>query len=100
MSRRRERTLILDEPATGLHFEDGRKLVAVLRQMVEQDNTAIVIEHDPDVIKSADWLIDLGSERGDGGQVMAESPPEMVAGIPGSRTAGFLDETPRIARGR
>ena len=82
---------VLDEPTTGLHFEDVRKLVVVLHRLVDQGNTAIVIEHNLDVIKSADWIIDLGPEGGDaGGRVMAEGPPEAVAKVEHSHTAGYL----------
>jgi excinuclease ABC subunit A len=71
---------ILDEPTTGLHFEDVRKLLDVLQRLVELGNTVIIIEHNLDVIKSADWLIDLGPEGGDaGGRIVAEGPPEQVA---------------------
>jgi excinuclease ABC subunit A len=82
---------ILDEPTTGLHFEDIKKLLGVLNALVDQGNTVIVIEHNLDVIKTADWIIDLGPEGGDeGGRIVAEGPPERVAEIPGSHTGAFL----------
>ncbi|WBV41617.1 excinuclease ABC subunit UvrA [Pseudoroseomonas cervicalis] len=86
------RTLyILDEPTTGLHFEDVRKLLEVLHQLVEQGNTVVVIEHNLEVIKTADWILDMGPEGGDGGgQIVAEGTPEQVAAIPGSHTGRFL----------
>jgi excinuclease ABC subunit A len=84
---------ILDEPTTGLHFEDIRKLLHVLQQLVSTGNTVIVIEHNLDVVKTADWLIDLGPEGGDqGGSVVAEGPPEAVAANPSSYTGRFLEE--------
>jgi len=84
---------ILDEPTTGLHFEDIRKLLHVLQQLVESGNTVLVIEHNLDVVKTADWLIDLGPEGGDqGGLVVAEGTPETVAATPGSYTGRFLEE--------
>ncbi|HEY5697533.1 MAG TPA: excinuclease ABC subunit UvrA, partial [Acidimicrobiales bacterium] len=82
---------ILDEPTTGLHFEDIRKLLGVLSRLVEQGNTVLVIEHNLDVIKTADWLIDLGPEGGSGGgTVIVEGPPELVAKTPGSHTGEYL----------
>ena len=88
------RTLyILDEPTTGLHFEDVRKLLDVLMRLVEQGNTIVVIEHNLDVIKSADWLIDLGPEGGGGGgKVVAQGTPEQVAKVKNSATGQFLAE--------
>ena len=82
---------ILDEPTTGLHFEDTRKLLDVLHQLVEKDNSVIVIEHNLDVIKTADWIIDLGPEGGDlGGRLVAEGTPEQVAKIKKSYTGQYL----------
>ena len=82
---------ILDEPTTGLHFEDTQKLLAVLARLVDQGNTVVVIEHNLDVIKSADWLIDMGPEGGDaGGWVIAEGTPEHVARVERSYTGQFL----------
>ncbi|MCL1800358.1 MAG: excinuclease ABC subunit UvrA [Promicromonosporaceae bacterium] len=84
---------VLDEPTTGLHFEDTRKLLGVLQSLVDKGNTVIVIEHNLDVIKSADWVIDLGPEGGSGGgTLVAEGTPEMVAAIPESYTGKFLAE--------
>jgi excinuclease ABC subunit A len=84
---------ILDEPTTGLHFEDVRKLLAVLQRLVDAGNTVVVIEHNLDVVKSADWVIDLGPEGGDeGGRVVATGPPEEVAAVPESYTGKFLRE--------
>jgi excinuclease ABC subunit A len=82
---------ILDEPTTGLHFEDIRRLLTVLSRLVDQGNTVLVIEHNLDVIKTADWIIDLGPEGGDGGgSVVVEGPPELVAKTEGSHTGEFL----------
>jgi excinuclease ABC subunit A len=82
---------ILDEPTTGLHFEDVRKLLEVLHALVEQGNTVVVIEHNLDVIKTADWVIDLGPEGGvKGGEIVAEGTPEVVAKEPRSFTGRYL----------
>jgi excinuclease ABC subunit A len=82
---------VLDEPTTGLHFEDVRKLLGVLQRLVDSGNTVVVIEHNLDVIKCADWIIDLGPEGGSGGgTVIAEGTPESVAKNPKSYTAKFL----------
>ncbi len=90
---------VLDEPTTGLHFEDIRKLLEVLQGLVEKGNTVIVIEHNLDVIKSADWVVDLGPEGGKrGGLVIAEGTPEEVAAMPESFTGQFLG--PILDRGR
>jgi excinuclease ABC subunit A len=86
------RTLyILDEPTTGLHFEDVRLLLEVLHRLVDKGNTVVVIEHNLDVVKTADWVIDLGPEGGElGGRVVAEGPPEKIAQAKGSHTGQFL----------
>ena len=82
---------ILDEPTTGLHFADTRKLIQVLQRLADAGNTVIVIEHNLDVIKSADWIIDLGPEGGDaGGELIAEGTPEDVAEQPASYTGQYL----------
>jgi excinuclease ABC subunit A len=82
---------ILDEPTTGLHFDDVRKLLGVLSRLVDQGNTVIVIEHNLDVIKTADWILDLGPGGGEsGGTIVAEGPPEKVAKTPESYTGQFL----------
>jgi excinuclease ABC subunit A len=82
---------LLDEPTTGLHFEDIRRLLTVLTRLVDQGNTVVVIEHNLDVIKTADWVIDLGPEGGSGGgQVLVEGPPELIAKTRESYTGRFL----------
>ena len=82
---------ILDEPTTGLHFEDIRKLLEVLQELVDSGNTVIVIEHNLDVIKTADWIIDIGPEGGDGGgQVIATGTPEDICAAKGSITGEYL----------
>jgi excinuclease ABC subunit A len=82
---------ILDEPTTGLHFEDVRRLLGVLTRLVDAGNTVLVIEHNLDVVKSADWIVDLGPEGGDGGgRVIAEGPPEHVAKTAESHTGRYL----------
>ncbi|MBU3752885.1 MAG: excinuclease ABC subunit UvrA [Candidatus Nanopelagicaceae bacterium] len=85
---------VLDEPTTGLHFEDVRKLLAVLQRLVDTGNTVVVIEHNMDVIKCADWLLDLGPEGGSGGgTLVAEGTPESVAKVKNSYTGKFLAES-------
>ena len=82
---------ILDEPTTGLHFQDVARLIDVLVRLRDANNTLVVIEHNLDIIKSADWVIDLGPEGGnDGGCIIAEGPPERIAAAPGSHTGRFL----------
>ncbi|MGN6088654.1 MAG: hypothetical protein ACTHNT_05105, partial [Actinomycetales bacterium] len=84
---------VLDEPTTGLHFEDIRKLLQVLEGLVDKGNSVVVIEHNLDVIKTADWVIDMGPEGGNGGGlVIAEGTPEDIASHPDSHTGAFLRE--------
>ncbi|MDH2326396.1 excinuclease ABC subunit UvrA [Cereibacter sp. SYSU M97828] len=94
------RTLyILDEPTTGLHFEDVKKLLEVLHELVDQGNTVVVIEHNLDVIKTADWIIDIGPEGGDGGgQIVAAGTPERVAEVAESHTGRYLKPMLKAAR--
>ena len=89
------RTLyILDEPTTGLHFHDVAKLLEVLHELVEQGNTVVVIEHNLEVIKTADWIIDMGPEGGDGGgEIVAQGPPTEVVKQKRSHTGRYLAET-------
>jgi excinuclease ABC subunit A len=101
------RTLyILDEPTTGLHFADVDRLLHVLHRLVEQGNSVVVIEHNLDVIKTADRIIDMGPEGGeDGGTIVASGTPEQVAGTPGSYTGEFLASlvtaaAPKVTRRR
>jgi excinuclease ABC subunit A len=95
------RTLyLLDEPTTGLHFHDIRRLLEVLHRLVESGNTVVVIEHNLDVIKTADWILDLGPEGGGGGgRIVAEGSPEDVAKVKESYTGRFLGEVLRAERG-
>jgi excinuclease ABC subunit A len=82
---------VLDEPTTGLHFEDVRKLLLVLERLVDSGNTVIVIEHNLDVIKNSDWVIDMGPEGGfRGGTVVAQGTPEQIAKINNSYTGKYL----------
>ncbi len=82
---------LLDEPTTGLHFHDVNKLISVLNDLIDKGNTIIVIEHNLDVIKSADYIVDLGPEGGDdGGEIVAKGTPEEVAKVKGSYTGKFL----------
>ena len=90
---------VLDEPTTGLHFEDIRRLLGVLQGLVDKGNTVLVIEHNLDVIKSADWIVDMGPEGGNGGgTVVVEGTPETVAAHPGSHTGRFLRDLLTTAR--
>jgi excinuclease ABC subunit A len=88
------RTLyLMDEPTTGLHFVDIERLLQVLRRLTEAGNTVLVIEHNLDVIKSSDWVIDMGPEAGEkGGNIVAEGPPELVASAPDSHTGRYLQQ--------
>jgi excinuclease ABC subunit A len=92
------RTLyILDEPTTGLHFHDIAQLLDVLHRLRDEGNTVVVIEHNLEVIKTADWLIDLGPEGGaGGGTLVAAGTPETVAGTPGSHTGEYLRQLPGL----
>ena len=94
-SRRRPRMLyIFDEPTTGLHFDDVSKLLAAFRRLIEAGGSILVIEHNLEVIKTADWVIDLGPEGGPrGGAVIAAGPPEQVATVQESHTGRFLRAT-------
>src|SRR5699024_3476380 len=84
---------VLDEPTTGLHFEDVRRLLDVLNRLTDKVNTVIVIEHNLDIIRSADWVLDLGPEGGSGGgTLVAEGTPEHVANVAESHTGAFLHE--------
>ncbi|MBU1349194.1 excinuclease ABC subunit UvrA, partial [Patescibacteria group bacterium] len=84
---------ILDEPTTGLHFDDIKRLLIVLQALVDKGNTILVIEHNLDIVKSADWVIDMGPEGGlKGGELMAEGTPEEVAKAKKSLTAPYLKE--------
>jgi excinuclease ABC subunit A len=91
-TRRRQRTLyIFDEPTTGLHFDDISKLLAAFRRLIDAGGSILVIEHNLEVIKTADWVIDLGPEGGDrGGKVVGSGPPESIAKLPNSYTGKFL----------
>jgi excinuclease ABC subunit A len=82
---------MLDEPTTGLHFEDTKKLIGVLNSLVEKGNSVFVIEHNLDVVKSCDYVLDLGPEGGsDGGKLVAQGTPEQIAGAKDSYTGDFL----------
>jgi excinuclease ABC subunit A len=103
LSRRQTgRTLyILDEPTTGLHFDDVKKLLDVLNRLVDLGNTVLIIEHHLDVIKQADWIIDLGPEGGpEGGRVVAQGTPEQVARVKKSYTGQALARALAIANGK
>jgi len=96
---RQTRLFILDEPTTGLHFEDIRLLLAVLQRLVDQGDSLVVIEHNLDVLKCADWIIDLGPEAEmDGGRIVTEGTPETVANAPASHTGKFLQ--PKLSPGK
>jgi len=90
--RRRRRVLyIFDEPTTGLHFDDVSKLLAAFRRLIDAGGSILVIEHNLEVIKTADWVIDLGPEGGArGGRIVGAGPPEMIANLPGSYTGTYL----------
>ncbi len=82
---------LLDEPTTGLHFDDVRKLMEVLHRLADLGNTVLIIEHNLDVIRNADWIIDLGPEGGEeGGRIVAQGPPAVIAATAGSHTGEFL----------
>jgi excinuclease ABC subunit A len=106
LARTREETIgrtlyVLDEPTTGLHFEDVRLLLEVLHRLVDRGNTVLVIEHNLDVIKTADWIVDLGPEGGmRGGTVVAQGTPEDVSAVPASHTGRYLAPILRPRRRR
>jgi excinuclease ABC subunit A len=84
---------VLDEPSVGLHAADVHKLIEVLQRLAEGGNTVLIIEHNLDIIKVADWIVDLGPEGGDaGGEIVAEGTPEDICGAPGSYTGQFLQK--------
>jgi excinuclease ABC subunit A len=92
---------ILDEPTTGLHFHDIQQLLTVLHRLRDEGNTVVVIEHNLDVVKTADWIIDLGPEGGiRGGQIIATGTPEQIAADASSWTGRYLAEMPGIKRQR
>ena len=89
----RDTLYLLDEPSTGLHFDDIRKLLVVVQRLVDLGNTVVMIEHNLDIVKTADWVIDMGPEGGTGGgQVVAVGTPEKVAKVKASHTGRFLKE--------
>jgi excinuclease ABC subunit A len=91
---------IMDEPTTGLHLDDIKKLLAILHKLVDAGNTVVIVEHNLDVIKTADWIIDMGPEGGDaGGSIVAEGRPEQVAQVTASHTGRFLREVLAETRG-
>jgi excinuclease ABC subunit A len=91
--RKGRKVYILDEPTTGLHLDDVRVLIQVLDRLVDAGNTVILIEHHLDVIKRADWIVDMGPEAGSGGgQVVAQGPPEEIVKVPASHTGRYLKE--------
>jgi excinuclease ABC subunit A len=90
---------ILDEPTSGLHFDDTKKLLSVLHTLADRGNIVVVIEHHLDVIKTTDWVIDLGPEGGDGGgTIVAQGTPEQVAQIPASYTGAYLAQVLGLPR--
>jgi excinuclease ABC subunit A len=92
---------LLDEPTTGLHFDDVRKLLEVLHRLTDLGNSVIIIEHNLDVIRNADWVIDLGPEGGeDGGRIVGEGRPAKIAATPGSYTGQFLKRYYKLSNGR
>ncbi len=92
---------LLDEPTTGLHFDDVRKLLEVLHRLADLGNSVIIIEHNLDVIRNADWVIDLGPEGGeDGGHIVGEGRPAKIAATPGSFTGQFLKRYYKLSDGR
>ncbi|HSH26568.1 MAG TPA: ATP-binding cassette domain-containing protein, partial [Wenzhouxiangella sp.] len=92
---------ILDEPTTGLHFHDIKHLLEVLHRLRDEGNTVVVIEHNLDVIKTADWIIDLGPEGGEGGgEIIATGTPEQIARTPGSWTGEYLAQVSGLKRRR
>jgi excinuclease ABC subunit A len=87
---------LFDEPTTGLHFDDIAKLLGAFRRLIDSGGSVLVIEHNLDVVRNADWIIDLGPEGGDaGGQIVARGTPEQVAKVAASHTARFLREQAR-----